>query len=45
MKISRKAINELARELMLRDGQNGRFETQGFDYYFLKAKSILQNQK
>ena len=45
MKATRKAINELARELMLKDSQGGRFETQSFDYYFLKAKSILQNQE
>lgn len=45
MKTTRMAINKLARGLMLRDGQGGRFETQSFDYYFLKAKSILENQK
>lgn len=45
MKTSMKAINKLAQELMLRDGRGGKFETQSFDYYFSKAKSILQKQK
>ena len=41
MKTSKKQINDLARELMLRDSQNGKFETASFDYYFLKAKELL----
>lgn len=43
MKTTRKVINKLAKELMLKDSQNGKFETQSFDYYFLKAKEQFKS--
>lgn len=44
MKTTKKAINELAMELMLRDSQNGKFETKSFDFYYLIAKQELMGK-